>query len=69
MGTTIPQQEGDAASAAPHTHAHHTQAMYSHQVGNVVVVVVVIVVVVVVVVVVKVVVVVVSINKKTLLVR
>ncbi|XP_045137134.1 thymocyte selection-associated high mobility group box protein TOX-like isoform X13 [Portunus trituberculatus] len=31
MGTTLPQQEGDAASSAPHTHAHHTQAMYSHQ--------------------------------------
>lgn len=31
MGTTLPQQEGDAAASAPHTHAHHTQAMYSHQ--------------------------------------
>lgn len=31
MGTTLPQQEGDAASSAPHTHAHHTQAMYTHQ--------------------------------------
>ena len=50
MGTTLPQQEGDAASSAPHTHAHHTQAMYSHQVGGVVVVVIVVTVVVVIVV-------------------